>query len=140
MPPALLASSQVAPARTPDVVGALLDCEAPDEFITNLILSVRRVAHGRHTVATSQPPRNRHQPSPTTLNHQPPTAPQVRSLLPVEGLVEAVERRNRLKLLTPFLEHLISEGSQDPHVHNALGASVKWKPERPDWHGSCWGA
>lgn len=47
--------------------------------------------------------------------------PQVRSLLPVDKLVEAVERRNRLKLLTPFLEHLISEGSQDPHVHNALG-------------------
>jgi clathrin heavy chain len=49
------------------------------------------------------------------------TARQVRSLLPVDKLVEAVERRNRLKLLTPFLEHLISEGSQDPHVHNALG-------------------
>lgn len=75
---------KVSPAKTPGVVGALLDCEAPDEFINNLILSVR-------------------------------------SLLPVEGLVEAVERRNRLKLLTPFLEHLISEGSQDPHVHNALG-------------------
>lgn len=29
--------------------------------------------------------------------------------------------RNRLKLLTPFLEHLVSEGSQDVHVHNALG-------------------
>lgn len=66
------------------VVGALLDCEAPDEFIINLISSVR-------------------------------------SLLPVDALVGEVEKRNRLKLLTPFLEQLISEGSQDPAVHNALG-------------------
>jgi hypothetical protein len=29
--------------------------------------------------------------------------------------------RNRLRLLTQFLEHLVSEGSQDVHVHNALG-------------------
>ena len=35
--------------------------------------------------------------------------------------MEEVEKRHRLKLLTPFLEHLISEGSTDPHVHNALG-------------------
>jgi clathrin heavy chain len=34
----------------------------------------------------------------------------------VDGLVAAVEKRNRLKLLTPFLEHLIREGSVDPHV------------------------
>jgi len=40
------------------VVGALLDCEAPDDFINNLILSVR-------------------------------------SLLPVDALVEQVEKRNR---------------------------------------------
>ncbi len=52
----------------------MLDCEAPDEFVNNLILSVR-------------------------------------SLLPVDRLVGEVEKRNRLKLLTPFLEHLISEGS-----------------------------
>ena len=66
------------------MVGALLDAEAAEEFITNLILSVR-------------------------------------SLLPVDKLVDEVEKRHRLKLLTPFLEHLISEGSVDPHVHNALG-------------------
>jgi hypothetical protein len=40
------------------VVGALLDCEAPDDFVNNLILSVR-------------------------------------SLLPVDALVEQVEKRNR---------------------------------------------
>lgn len=32
--------------------------------------------------------------------------------------------RNRLRLLTQFLEHLVSEGSQDPHVHNALGKII----------------
>ncbi|OIW02584.1 hypothetical protein TanjilG_24035 [Lupinus angustifolius] len=46
----------------------------------------------------------------------------VRSLLPVEPLVEECEKRNRLRLLTQFLEHLVSEGSQDVHVHNALAA------------------
>lgn len=69
------------------MVAALLDAEADDAFINNLILSVR-------------------------------------SLLPVDALVEEVEKRNRLKLLLPFLEHLISEGSSDPHVHNALGKIV----------------
>ncbi|KAG4987873.1 hypothetical protein JHK84_030456 [Glycine max] len=50
----------------------------------------------------------------------------VRSLLPVEPLVEECEKRNRLRLLTQFLEHLVSEGSQDVHVHNALvSAAVK---------------
>lgn len=78
---------KVSPQKTPMVVGALLDCEAPDDFINNLILSVR-------------------------------------SLLPVDALVEHVEKRNRLKLLTPFLEHLIREGSTDPHVHDALGKII----------------
>ncbi|KHG11889.1 Clathrin heavy chain 2 -like protein [Gossypium arboreum] len=40
----------------------------------------------------------------------------VRSLLPVEPLVEECEKRNRLRLLTQFLEHLVSEGSQDVHI------------------------
>ncbi|KAL0900597.1 hypothetical protein Bca101_084558 [Brassica carinata] len=48
----------------------------------------------------------------------------VRSLLPVETLVEECEKRNRLRLLTQFLEHLVSEGSQDVHVHNALVSSA----------------
>ncbi|KAH9603857.1 hypothetical protein KSS87_005977 [Heliosperma pusillum] len=48
----------------------------------------------------------------------------VRSLLPVEFLVEECEKRNRLRLLTQFLKHLISEGSTDVHVHNALGKII----------------
>ncbi|CAN6483932.1 unnamed protein product [Victoria cruziana] len=48
----------------------------------------------------------------------------VRSLLPVEPLVEECEKRNRLRLLSQFLEHLVNEGSQDGHVHNALGKII----------------
>jgi len=78
---------KVNPANTPLVVGSLLDLECQEDFIKNLILSVR-------------------------------------SLLPVEPLVEQVEQRNRLKLLTGFLEHLVNEGSRDPHVHNAMGKII----------------
>ncbi|XP_031493982.1 clathrin heavy chain 2 [Nymphaea colorata] len=48
----------------------------------------------------------------------------VRSLLPVEPLVDECEKRNRLRLLSQFLEHLVNEGSQDVHVHNALGKII----------------
>ncbi|KAI8566828.1 hypothetical protein RHMOL_Rhmol02G0072600 [Rhododendron molle] len=47
-----------------------------------------------------------------------------RSLLTIEPLVAEFEKRNRLQLLTQFLEHLGSEGSQDIHVHNALGKII----------------
>lgn len=39
-------------------------------------------------------------------------------------LISLVLYRNRLRLLTQFLEHLVSEGSQDVHVHNALGKII----------------
>ncbi|XWS29035.1 hypothetical protein CRYUN_Cryun25bG0122100 [Craigia yunnanensis] len=48
----------------------------------------------------------------------------------IEGYVQKVNpgnaplvvgQLNRLRLLTQFLEHLVSEGSQDVHAHNALG-------------------
>jgi clathrin heavy chain len=48
----------------------------------------------------------------------------VRSLLPIEPLVEECEKRNQLRLLTQFLEHLVSEESQDIHVHNALSKII----------------
>jgi hypothetical protein len=73
------------------VVGALLDAEAPDDFINNLILSVR-------------------------------------SLIPVERLCAEVEKRNRLKLLSPFLEHLVSEGSQ---VCRVPSPGVMWRTAQP---------
>jgi clathrin heavy chain len=78
---------KVNPSKAPEIVGALLDVECDETFISNLILSIR-------------------------------------SLLPVEPLVAEVEKRNRMKLLTTFLDHLVSEGSTDPHVHNALGKII----------------
>jgi clathrin heavy chain len=40
--------------------------------------------------------------------------------VPVDKLCEQVEERNRLKLLLPWLNMRVSEGSQDPEVYNAL--------------------
>lgn len=42
-------------------------------------------------------------------------------LCPVQPLVEECEKRNRLRLLQPFLEARVSEGTQDVAVHNAVG-------------------
>ena len=73
----------------------MIDLECSEEFIKNLILSVR-------------------------------------SLLPVGRLVEEVEKRNRLKMLSEFLEHLVNEGSQDPEVHNALGKMLVDSNNNPE--------
>ena len=43
-----------------------------------------------------------------------------------------MEKRNRLKLLNPFLEHLVSEGSTDPAVHNALGKIIVESNNNPE--------
>ena len=56
----------------------------------------------------------------------------VRSLLPVAPLVEEVEKRNRLKILTQFLEHLVNEGSVDPQVHNAMGKMLIDSNQNPE--------
>ncbi|KAJ3059821.1 hypothetical protein HK102_009808, partial [Quaeritorhiza haematococci] len=44
----------------------------------------------------------------------------VRGPVPVDQLVEETEKRNRLKLLLPWLEAAIREGSVDVHVYNAI--------------------
>ena len=44
----------------------------------------------------------------------------VRGQFSTDELVEEVEKRNRLKLLLPWLEGRVQEGSQDPPTHNAL--------------------
>ncbi|CAO3564591.1 unnamed protein product [Mortierella alpina] len=44
----------------------------------------------------------------------------VRGDMPVVELVEQTEKRNRLKLLLPWLEGKVNEGSQDPEVYNAI--------------------
>jgi clathrin heavy chain len=45
----------------------------------------------------------------------------VGQLCPVAELVEQVERRNRLRLLQPWLEARIATGNQEPATHNAIG-------------------
>ncbi|KXS18347.1 clathrin heavy chain [Gonapodya prolifera JEL478] len=74
---------KVNPARTPAVIGALLDVDCPEVQIKELIASVRGV-------------------------------------IPVDELVVEVEKRNRLKLLLPWLESKVKEGSQDVNVYNAI--------------------
>lgn len=86
---------KVNPSNTPEVVGALLDKECDEDFIKNLIVSVR-------------------------------------SLIPVEKLCEEVEKRNKVKILSAFLEHLVNEGSTDVHVHNALGKIIVDSNNNPD--------
>jgi clathrin heavy chain len=44
----------------------------------------------------------------------------IRGQIPVDKLVESVEKRNRLKILLPFLDARLREGSTDIHVYNAL--------------------
>merc|ERR1711871_473856 len=45
----------------------------------------------------------------------------VGQLCPVAELVEQVERRNRLRLLQPWLEARIAQGNQESATHNAIG-------------------
>jgi len=44
----------------------------------------------------------------------------VRAACPAEPLVEQIEKRNRLRLILPWLEARVAEGNQDPHLHNAM--------------------
>jgi len=78
---------KINPTNTPVVVGALIDVGCNEDYIKNLILSVR-------------------------------------SLVPVDALVEQVEKRNRLKIIQPWLEARINEGAQEPEIHNALAKIV----------------
>ena len=44
----------------------------------------------------------------------------VRSACPVAPLVEQVEKRNRLRIIQPWLEARVAEGSTEPALHNAM--------------------
>jgi clathrin heavy chain len=44
----------------------------------------------------------------------------VRAACPVGPLVEEVEKRNRLRLLLPWLEARVAEGNQDASLHNSI--------------------
>jgi clathrin heavy chain len=74
---------KVNPARTPQVLGGLLDVDCDESVIKNLLVSVR-------------------------------------GTIPVDELVAEAEKRNRLKLLLPWLEARIKEGAQDSHIFNAI--------------------
>ncbi|KAF7731429.1 hypothetical protein EC973_000237 [Apophysomyces ossiformis] len=74
---------KVNPARTPEVIGGLLDVGCDEEVMKNLLLSVK-------------------------------------GDLSVKKLCDEVEQRNRLKLLLPWLNIRVTEGSTDPEVYNAL--------------------
>ena len=56
----------------------------------------------------------------------------VRSLIPVDKLTEEVEKRNKLRMLGNFLEHMINENSMDVHVHNALGKLIIESNNNPE--------
>jgi clathrin heavy chain len=75
---------KVSPQKTPQVVGKLLDLEANEEFIRNLLNAVGQMC-------------------------------------PAAELVEQVERRNRLRLVQPWLEARIAQGNTETAVHNAIG-------------------
>ncbi|KAI8915232.1 hypothetical protein DFJ77DRAFT_461771 [Powellomyces hirtus] len=44
----------------------------------------------------------------------------VRGAVPIDRLVDETEKRNRLKLLLPFLESKVKEGNTDSHIYNAV--------------------
>mmetsp|Transcript_60475 Transcript_60475/g.187310 ORF Transcript_60475/g.187310 Transcript_60475/m.187310 type:complete len:1025 (-) Transcript_60475:91-3165(-) len=44
----------------------------------------------------------------------------VRAACPIEPLVAEVEKRNRLRVLLPWLEARVAEGNQDPYLHNGI--------------------
>jgi clathrin heavy chain len=75
---------KVSPQKTPMVVGKLLDLEANEEFIRNLLNAVGQMC-------------------------------------PAAELVEQVEKRNRLRLVQPWLEARIAQGNTETAVHNAIG-------------------
>lgn len=70
-------------ARTPQVIGGLLDVDCDEATIKNLLGSVT-------------------------------------GAFPIDELVEEVEKRNRLKLILPWLEGRIQQGQTDPAIYNAV--------------------
>lgn len=74
---------QINPAKTPQVVGALLDVDCDESFIQKLLQSVL-------------------------------------GQVPINELTTEVEKRNRLKLLLPYLEQSLAQGAQEQSVYNTL--------------------
>jgi clathrin heavy chain len=98
---------KINPINTPAVVGALLDVDCGEEYIQKLIMSVRNLC----------PVDGTHTPSAIVLVA---SLSDYLPLPPPADLVAAIEKRNRLKLLLPWLEARVAEGNQEPATHNAL--------------------
>lgn len=75
---------KINPLNTPQVFGALIDAGCNEEYIRNLLMSVR-------------------------------------GMCPAEKLVEVAEKRNKLKLVLPWLEARVAEGNTETELHNAIG-------------------
>jgi clathrin heavy chain len=91
---------RVSPKACPRVVGCLLDLDADDAFIKGIIAMV-----------------------PTATGPLPPPVEGVEgpNVCQIGELVEEVEKRNRLRVLQPWLEQRVTEGNTDPALHNAVG-------------------
>lgn len=89
---------KVSPKACARVVGRLLDLEAEEAFIQALIV-----------------------PVPTGPIPPPMEGAPAPNICRVEELVDEVEKRNRLRLLQPWLEQKIGEGNTEAATHNALG-------------------
>jgi clathrin heavy chain len=86
---------KVAPQNAPQVIGKLLDLDAEEAFIVQILNSVRREC-------------------------------------PVPALVDEVEKRNRLRLLRPWLEQRVAEGNTETSTHDALAKiyiTINHEPE-----------
>lgn len=75
---------KINPLNTPQVFGALIDAGCNEDYIRNLLMSVR-------------------------------------GMCPAEKLVEVAEKRNKLKLVLPWLEARVAEGNTEAELHNAIG-------------------
>ena len=86
---------KVNPNNVPVVAGTLMDLDANEDFIKNLILTAGTYC---------------------------PAAP----------LVEEIGKRGRLKIITPWLEARINEGSTEPAVHNAIAKTYIDANQNPE--------
>lgn len=106
-------------------MGQLLDDECPEDFIKGLILSVRSLLPVEPLVDECE---KRFDSS----SYPVPPCPHKHTHLFCWSNLFDILIRNRLRLLTQFLEHLVSEGSQDVHVHNALGKIIIDRNNNPE--------
>ena len=86
---------KVNPNSIPVVAGTLMDLDANEDFIKNLVLTAG-------------------------------------TYCPAGALVEEIGKRGRLKLIMPWLEARINEGSTEPAVHNAIGKSYIDANQNPE--------